>query len=281
MIKTQLHRMTDPIVSWALQKYGAARYETSGDAHLWPLAIGLKKEKLKKFYKNGALEARLTQIDGDRPIKRLYIMGCGRSGTWLLTAVMSTFKGVCVVSKEVPIDFFGQLSTTGDALILKRNSDAYQHIEKISERIGLVYIVRHPFDVLTSNNPQTKREYHIEPHRWLGEMLALKFLIEAQRKNVQIVRYEDLVTDGSKVQQQLAAYFGFEIASHIDDLPAVFKASSAADAAMHGVRKIDTRSIGKYKRNPKKIDYLRSIRPRLGSMLDWVGSEFSYDISLK
>ena len=210
MIKAQLTRMTDPLVSWALQKYGAARYETSGDAHLWPLAIGLKKEKLKKFYKNGALEARLTQIDGDRPIKKLYIMGCGRSGTWLLTAVMSTFKGVCVVSKEVPIDFFGQLSTTGDALILKRNSDAYQSIEEISERIGLVYIVRHPFDVLTSNNPQTKRDYHVEPHRWLGEMLALKFLIDAQRKNVQIVRYEDLVTDGTRCSNSLRHISGLK-----------------------------------------------------------------------
>ena len=113
-----------------------------------------KKEASKKFYKNGALDARLTQIDADRPIKRIYIMGCGRSGTWLLTAVMSTFKGVCVLSKEVPIDFFGRLTTTGAALILKRNSDAYQHIEQIPQRIGIIYIVRHPFDVLTSNNPQ-------------------------------------------------------------------------------------------------------------------------------
>src|SRR4029078_13507365 len=152
MIKVQLHRMTGPIVSWALQKYGAARYETSGDAHLWPLAIGLKKKKFKKFYKKGALYARLTQIDADRPIKRLYIMGCGRSGTWLLTAVMSTFKGVCVLSKEVPVDFFGRLTPTRAVLILKRNSDAYQHIEQIPRRIGITYIVRHPYDVLTSNN---------------------------------------------------------------------------------------------------------------------------------
>ena len=123
--------------------------------------------------------------------------------------------------------------------------------------------------------------YHIKPDRWLGEMTALKALIEARRQNVKIVRYEDLVTDACTVQAQLAEFFGFEIESHVDDLPAVFNASAAADLAMHGLRKIDTNSIGKYKRDPRKIDYLRSIRPRLGSMIDWVSSEFSYDLSLQ
>ena len=98
MLKTRLHRVTRPIVSWALQKYGAARYETSGEARLLPLAVRLRKKKLLRFYKNGALDARLTQIDSDRPIKRIYIMGCGRSGTWLLTAAMSTFqRRLCAV----------------------------------------------------------------------------------------------------------------------------------------------------------------------------------------
>ena len=281
MLKTPLHRITRPVIYWALQKYGAARYETSGEARLLPLAVRLRKKKLLRFYKNGALDARLTQIDSDRPIKRIYIMGCGRSGTWLLTAVISTFKGVCVLSKEVPVDFFGRLTTTGAVLVLKRNSDAYQHIEQIPRRIGITYIVRHPFDVLTSNNRMTDSLYHIKPDRWLGEMTALKALIEARRQNVKIVRYEDLVTDPCAVQAQLADFFGFEIGSHIDDLPAVFNASAAADVAMHGLRKIDTNSIGKYKKDPRKIDYLRSIRPRLSIMLDWVGSEFSYDVSLQ
>jgi hypothetical protein len=281
MLKTKLHRISRPIVAWAMQKYGAARYETSGEARLLPLAVQLKKKKILGSYKNGALDARLAQIDADRPIKRIYIMGCGRSGTWLLTAVMSTFKHVCVVSKEVPIDFFGQLTTTGAVLILKRNSDAYLSIEQIPRQIGITYIVRHPYDVLTSNNRMTNNLYHIQPDRWLGEMIALKSLIEVRRQNMKIIRYEDLVMNASGVQAQLAEFFGVDIASHVDDLPAVFNASAAADLAMHGVRKIDTNSIGKYKKDPRKIGYLLSITPRLCSMLDWVGSEFSYDLSLQ
>ena len=207
-------------------------------------------------------------------------MGCGRSGTWLLTAVMSTFKDVCVLSKEVPVEFFGQMTTTGTTLVLKRNSAAYRDIAQIPERIGIAYIIRHPYDVLTSANRQTNRLYHVDPERWIGEMCALRDVLQSKRGNMKIVRYEDLATKASEVQELLSVYFDLQITAHADDLPSVFRASKAASTAMHGLRKIDARSIGKYKTDPQKLDYLRSIKPRLVGVLDWVAAEFSYDVGL-
>jgi hypothetical protein len=49
---------------------------------------------------------------------------------------------------------------------------------------------------------------------------------------------------------------------------------------MHGLRGIDTRSLYKYKSDPDKVAYLKSIVPELGEPLDWVANRFGYDISL-
>jgi hypothetical protein len=66
----------------------------------------------------------------------------------------------------------------------------------------------------------------------------------------------------------------------VDDLPRVFKASREANLAMHGLRKIDSRSLHKYKSDPEKIAYLTALKPQLGNTLEWVASQFDYDISL-
>ena len=44
--------------------------------------------------------------------------------------------------------------------------------------------------------------------------------------------------------------------------------------------KIDTNSLGKYRRDPRKLEYLRSIRGELGETLSWVSSRFDYDIGI-
>lgn len=229
----------------------------------------------------GELEKRLNQIDALKPINRIFIMGCGRSGTWLLTSLFSTMADTHIVPEELPIEYFGLIKSNEKNLILKRNFISYQLIEEIPGSIKIAYILRHPFDVLTSHNPTTEREFHIKPYRWLGEMEALKYILETNRPNVMVIRYEDLVEKPQDIQLEISSFFNLEVKDSIDNIVNTFKAPKLANDAMHGLRQIDKHSLFKYKKDSDKINYLKTIKPRLGSMLDWIAKKFNYDINLQ
>jgi hypothetical protein len=272
---------TNPLSQWALKSFGALRFDVSGDAELLPLSFRLDEKALARFTTPGALDARLDEIDAIRPINRVLVMGCGRSGTWLFTGLMSTFKDVCVVAKEVPVELFAQLTSTGQTLILKRHVDAFKRFADIPARIKIAYIIRHPFDVLTSRHPATKgRTYHVSPTRWLGEMTALRLALESGRQHLCVVRYEDLVTDSEGAERKLSDELGLKSKISAQDFTTVFNPSKRATRAMHGVRGIDANSLYKYQSDPAKIEYLASIRPELGETLDWVCRQFNYDTAL-
>ncbi|MEP7173342.1 MAG: hypothetical protein ABI705_07630, partial [Aestuariivirga sp.] len=152
--------------------------------------------------------------------------------------------------------------------------------EQIPAGISILYIVRHPFDVLTSFNSTTGRKYHISPARWLGEMLALQYLVDTQRPLTKIVRYEDLVKHPQRLQAELGDFFGLTKVVDADQFLSTFRPPPEATAAMHGLRPIDPNSVGRWAKEEDNIRYLRGIRSRLGGVLDWVGSNYSYDINL-
>lgn len=226
----------------------------------------------------GALKKQLIDIDRSQPFRRIYVMGCGRSGTWLLTHVMGTFHETEVVLRELTFEYFGLYTTSGCTLVLKRDRTAYQRIEQIPECIEIAYILRHPFDVLTSHLPSSNRPYHILPDRWLGEMMSLRYLLGTGRKHTKIVRYEDLVSAPRETQVELGHFFGLRVGAPIDTL--YTSSNNPTEAATHLARTIDINSIGKYKRDPKKIEYLRTIKPSLEQTLRWVAETYSYDVSL-
>jgi hypothetical protein len=220
-----------------------------------------------------------TATPGD-PTKRIFVMGCARSGTWLLTALLSTFRDVENFPDETGVETFGTHAASRPVLVLKRGHRSYETIENIPHDIHIGWIVRHPFDVLTSYNPTTGLKYHVPPHRWLGEMLALQYLVETKRPNAIVIRYEDLVTRPDAVQREVAEAFGLEVEAGTDAIVNRFRPSEAADRAMHGLRPIDAASIDKFRRDPEKLAYLASIRPRLGGLLGWVAERYGYDVTL-
>ena len=93
----------------------------------------LYEKELRRLKQPGASQQRLADIDNRKSLRRIYVMGCGRSGTWLLTHVMATFSGVEVVPRELPVEYFGMLMTDSSVLVLKRNQAAYQWTQQIGE----------------------------------------------------------------------------------------------------------------------------------------------------
>jgi hypothetical protein len=238
----------------------------------------LYDRELRRLKERGALQRKLQEIDKLRSFRRVYVMGCGRSGTWLLTHVMGAFNDTDIVRQELDVAYFGLMMTNYSALVIKRNAVAYQAIKEIPESIEIAYIVRHPFDVLTSQLPGSGRLYHISPDRWLGEMSALRYLVDTRRKNTKIVRYEDLVTDPVETQSDLAGFYGFDIRVPITEIATV--SNNPTEGPGHRSRKLDVYSIHKHRHDHNKLQYLRVIRIALGKTLDWVGMSYNYDLSI-
>jgi hypothetical protein len=238
----------------------------------------LFEQELLRLRDPAALVRRLADIASRRSFRRIYVMGCGRSGTWILTHVMGTFKETDVVLEELAFEYFGLLTTSSAVLVFKRDHVAYQRIEQLPECIEIAWIVRHPFDVLTSHLPSSRRPYHILPHRWLGEMTALRHLLATGRKQTKVIRYEDLVMHPRDTQSALGDFFGLSKAVPIENLHTI--SSNPSEGPKHRARTLDADSIGKHKRDPEKMRYLREIKPELGELLDWVSATYHYDVSL-
>jgi hypothetical protein len=243
-----------------------------------PAQALFEKELRRLKQQPGALRQRLGEIDNRKPLRRIYVMGCGRSGTWLLTHVMATFAGVDVVRRELPAEYFGLLTTDSSVLVLKRDSNAYRWVQQIPESIEIAYIVRHPYDVLTSHLPGSGRRYHTLPERWVGELTALRHLLDSRRKNIKVVRYEDLVGRPVESQKKLGHFFRLNIKVPIDTISTI--SNNPSESPLHRSRKLDVSSIGKHRRDPAKLAYLAQIKPQLGEVLDWVGKTYDYDLRL-
>jgi Sulfotransferase family len=236
----------------------------------------LYEKELVRLRRPGALRQRLAEFDTCKPLRRIYVMGVGRSGTWLLTHVMATFFDVEVVPRELPVEYFGLLMTDRSVLVIKRDGNTYQRIQQIPANIEIVYIVRHPYDVLTSYLPNSPRPYFVRPERWVGQLTALRHLLDSQRKNIKVVRYEDLVRHPVEWQKKLEHFFRLKIRIPINTLYTT--SNNPSESPLHRSRKIDVSSIDKHKRDPAKLSYLSRIKPQLGEVLDWVAKTYDYDL---
>jgi hypothetical protein len=61
--------------------------------------------------------------------------------------------------------------------------------------------------VLTSQLRSSPRPYHIPPERWVGDLTALRRLVDSRRNNIKIVRYEYLVRPPVESQNKVGHFF--------------------------------------------------------------------------
>lgn len=229
-----------------------------------------------------SLGEALAQKDRESGVspKRIFLMGCGRSGTWLLTGIMSTFANAAVAGTEHPPGAFRTFKDNPPVQVVKRTHDSCLVVNLIPAEISIIYILRHPYDVLTSKHPGNDHSRHISPLRWNSEMQALRWLCERKRPNTLILRYEDLVTEPDRTQALIAETFGLTVVHPASSFDQTFAPSDKARTAMHGLRAPDRQSIGRWRQDEDNRDYLGRIVPDLMPQLSWVSKNFGYDIEL-
>jgi hypothetical protein len=101
--------------------------------------------------------------------------------------------------------------------------------------------------------------------------------VDSRRKNIKVVRYEDLVGRPVEWQTKLAHFFRLKIRAPIDTI--FTTSNNPSESPLHLSRKLDVSSIDKHKRDTAKLAYLAHIKPQLGEVLDWVCETYDYDLS--
>ena len=222
----------------------------------------------------------LARNDRSRVVKRIFVMGCGRSGTWLLYSLLSMVKHTYALFEEVDVGRFARIKSAKPNHILKRDSKSFRTADRIPKSIGIVWIVRHPFDVMTSHNPgKANRSFHINPDRWNGEMDALRRFIEHPRPNGIVVKYEDLVSEPDLTLSRVAAIFGLEISGSA--CKSITHTHIPADVrdTMNGLRQISTNSVGRWRSDPDLVARVHNVVGPMRERLEWVSERFGYEVT--
>jgi tetratricopeptide (TPR) repeat protein len=193
------------------------------------------------------LGQRLRGMDGAARRRRIYVAGCARSGTWLATALMSCFADVQVVAEESMFGRFLRIEPRASCIVLKRSSDAYTALEHAPGEIEIVYVVRHPFDVLTSVH--TGRERYATPERWKSEMAAFKSLLTTRGSGFHVLAYEDMVLEPTVTQKLMSEALNLNIRHPFARFDEIVSFDGNAIAAMHGLRAPDCSSVGRWRRD--------------------------------
>ena len=217
-------------------------------------------------------------------MNKIYIMGCGRSGTTFLLTLMTSFQDTYVHIDAAPVPgedhfrAFDSIKTEASTVVVKRVSDAYKFIYEMPDQLKLLYLVRHPLDVVTSTLNYRGKTYknYIPPERWLAETKALRSLIESQRQGVFLLRYEDLVLQPDTAQRKIGDYFGLKIDTLFSRCHERFIASEDIDATLNGLRPPDASSIGRWK-SQQHMPQLTAVLQEIESELEWFCAQFGYD----
>jgi hypothetical protein len=202
---------------------------------------------------------------------KIFIAGCGRSGTTLIRDLMGCFHDTYVLKEgeygESPYSRFSDISPPASHFVIKRTGECWKTLPALPEDIKLIYCVRHPFDVLTSIHPLTKhiRRFHITYERWEAEYNAFITLRRSQPyRNIFILKYEEITHNPNFVQAKIADHFDLAMNYQFTDNPL-------------GTR-IFTDSVEKWIKEPDLFDYLKTLPHRFRPLINDFCKEFGYQL---
>lgn len=185
--------------------------------------------------------------------KQIHIVGCSpRSGTTLLhEAIITCFEIDAHYEHEKRFNHTRALR--GQTLVSKRPKDTQfmPDVLKLVPQFWVIYLLRDPRDVVVSKHARSAQYYSNirlwrEQHNHAVKMNDHpKFLL---------VKYEDLVQDPNRVQQEIMKRIPWLIKRHnFSDYHLHAEVSQSSASAMNGVRPITATSVGLWKENLPRL----------------------------
>lgn len=186
--------------------------------------------------------------------KQIHIVGCSpRSGTTLLYEMMSA---CCQFDRLYGHEtrFNRTSASEGQTLLTKRPKDT-QFMPKVLSSVPdfwVIYCLRDPRDVVVSKHRIAGDKYYSNLRLW-KEQHAFAQKMQGHKRFI-TVRYEDLVRDPDAVQGQIQAQIPWLKCLHpFSDYHQHATLSPQSERAMHGLRSINTDSIGRWHDNLPRI----------------------------
>lgn len=179
---------------------------------------------------------------------KIFITGCGGSGTTLLRKLFYSFDDVEVIDKQISLLKFCKLKPKKKFLVGKRASkdlftgrgnEQIKHAQLIKKNnIYIVNIIRDGRDIFP-------RVFDLKPIDWIKSMderEMYKNLINLE------ICYENLVTHPNKEQKRIIRKIGLKQKFRFSDYPEFmpwFDGIEKVEPYGHGLRRINNNSVGK------------------------------------
>lgn len=186
--------------------------------------------------------------------KQVHIVGCSpRSGTTLLYEMMSAcFEFDRCYGHETR--FNRTTALRGETLLTKRPKDTQFMPDVLAhiEDFWVIYCLRDPRDVIVSKHRIAGDRYYSNLRLWREQHQHAQKMMSHPRCIT--VRYEDLVTQPDAVQRQLEQAIPWLREVHpFSHYHEHVKLSAQSERAMHGLRSINTDSIGRWRENLPRV----------------------------
>jgi hypothetical protein len=237
---------------------------------------------------------RRKRGSGHGPARGIFVQGCARSGNTLMRELCAAgFAGAEALplpqhrtecSFEFMLATLAKVREASRILVASRNRDASlamdRHLLLAHPEVKVVWMLRHPFDVLTSYHASDPGRFYVSPERLITSL----DLHEAFRHEPQVLtlHYEDVILRPLEAQNEIAAAFALEPSRSFPECHAHFTAGRKSVVALHSVRPLDASSIGRWRRNPEHCQYLLSVlaaHPALAGSSRRAGYELEADLA--
>lgn len=184
----------------------------------------------------------------------IHIVGCSpRSGTTLMQEMMVSCFEIDQHCEHERSVFKAQSLRSGVLCTKHPREMVYMPcVLHHNQDVVAIYVVRDPRDVVVSHHRKHPGRYYSN----------LRFWLEAERSARQlrgnprfvVVRYEDLVTDPDRVQQDIERAMPFLRRRHaFSEFHLHARISEQSALALNGVRPVDSGSIGRWRQHLERV----------------------------
>jgi len=192
----------------------------------------------------------------DAGVKRIHIVGCPRSGTTLtLESMVQSFDIDGWSSKELVYAKALAVPDSAHRVYCSKQPRDFLVMVRLlplEPDLHVVFLLRDPRDVVASRHKLDPGRYWTNLRIWKRALAAARRVFDHPR--FVLLRYEDLVRDPEGTQAELARRLPFLTPTGpMREFSARADPSNQSLEALHELRPIDDRSIGRWRRHKPRV----------------------------